>query len=129
VECLDQLNGGGWGCIYSLQPLPNHCSFSTDRGRSAPLVRTVRPSTSTTEIARSAVTTTSTVIVHLICRQMSDKVVADGPVVHLGQSARTLKCIYRTRHLLVFQRPNGPCLRPDSPRVVSDGAPFSSDGP
>jgi hypothetical protein len=23
VECLDVLNGGGWGCIYSHQPLPN----------------------------------------------------------------------------------------------------------
>jgi hypothetical protein len=51
LECLDEVNGGGWGCIYSPQPLPSHCSFSADRGRSAPLVRTVRPCTSTTEIA------------------------------------------------------------------------------
>jgi hypothetical protein len=116
VECLDQVNGGGWGCIYSLQPLPSRCSFSADRGRSAPLVWTVRPYTSTTEITtvssngpwsgrsapwsgrsapahqqlksqRSAVTT----IVHLMCHQMSDKEVADGPVMHLGRAARTLK--------------------------------------
>jgi hypothetical protein len=51
LECLGELNGGGWGCIYSPQPLPSRCSFSIDRGRSAPMVRTVRPYTSTTEIA------------------------------------------------------------------------------
>jgi hypothetical protein len=45
------MNGGGWGCIYSPQPLPSRCFFSADRGRSAPLVRTIRPCTSTTEIA------------------------------------------------------------------------------
>jgi hypothetical protein len=39
----------------------------------------------------SVVTTISTAIVHLMCRQMSDKVVADGPVVHPGRSVRTLK--------------------------------------
>jgi hypothetical protein len=48
---LDEVNGGGCGCIYSLQPLPSRCSFSADRGWSAPLVWTVRPSTSTNEIA------------------------------------------------------------------------------
>jgi hypothetical protein len=42
------VNGGGWGCIYSLQPLSSRCSNPVDRGRSAPLVRTVRPCTSTT---------------------------------------------------------------------------------
>jgi hypothetical protein len=42
-------NGGGWGCIYSHQPLPSRCSNSANRGRSAPLVRTVRPCTSTAE--------------------------------------------------------------------------------
>jgi hypothetical protein len=30
-------------------------------------------------------------IEHLMCRRMLDKAVADGPVVHPGQSARTLK--------------------------------------
>jgi hypothetical protein len=44
------VNGGGWGCIYSPQPLPTRCSISANRGRSVPLVRTVRPSTSTTKI-------------------------------------------------------------------------------
>src|SRR5688572_24227778 len=51
LECLGEVNGGGWGCIYSPQPLPSHCSLSADRGRSAPHVRTVCPCTSTTEIA------------------------------------------------------------------------------
>jgi hypothetical protein len=47
---LDEVNGGGWGCIYSLQPLPSRCSLSADRGRYVPLVQTVRLYTSTTEI-------------------------------------------------------------------------------
>jgi hypothetical protein len=45
------VNGGGWGCIYSHQPLPSRFSNSADRGRSAPLVRTVRPWTSMAENA------------------------------------------------------------------------------
>jgi hypothetical protein len=40
---------------------------------------------------RSAVTAISTAIKHLMRRQMSDKAVADSPVVHPGRSARTLK--------------------------------------
>jgi hypothetical protein len=84
VECLDLVNGGDWGCIYSLQPLPSHCSFSAHRGRSAPAHQRLKSQ-------RSAVTAISTAIVHLMRRQMSDKVVANGPAVHHGQSARTLK--------------------------------------
>jgi hypothetical protein len=48
---LDEVNGGGWGCIYSHQPLPTHCSFSANRERSTPLVQTVLPCTTTDEIA------------------------------------------------------------------------------
>jgi hypothetical protein len=51
LECLSKVNGGGWGCIYSPQALPSRCSFSVDHGRYAPLVRTIRPYTSTAEIA------------------------------------------------------------------------------
>jgi hypothetical protein len=51
MECLDDMNGGGWGCIYSHQPLPSRCLLSVNRGRSGPLVRTVHPCTSTAEIA------------------------------------------------------------------------------
>jgi hypothetical protein len=47
---LGILNGGGWGCIYSPQPLPSHCFISANRGRSALLVRTVHPCTSMAKI-------------------------------------------------------------------------------
>jgi hypothetical protein len=84
VESLDEVNGGGWGCIYSLQPLPSRWSFSADRRRSAPAHQRLKSQ-------RSAVTAISTAIVHLMRRQMSDKAVADGLAVHPGWSARTLK--------------------------------------
>jgi hypothetical protein len=45
---LDELNGGGWGCIYSHQLLPSRCPRSATRGRFAPSVRTVCPYISTT---------------------------------------------------------------------------------
>jgi hypothetical protein len=78
------VNGGGWGCIYSLQPLPSHCSFSANRGWSAPAHQRLKSQ-------RSAVTAISTAIEHLMCHQMSDKAVADSPAVHPRRSARTLK--------------------------------------
>jgi hypothetical protein len=59
LECLGEVNGGGWGCIYSLQPLLSRCSLSADRRRSAPLVRAVRPCTSMAEIAWSRTMLTS----------------------------------------------------------------------
>jgi hypothetical protein len=43
---------------------------------------------------RLALTAISTAIEDLMCRQMSGKVVTDGPVVHPGWSARTLKMNY-----------------------------------
>jgi hypothetical protein len=43
---------------------------------------------------RSAVTTISMAIEHLMCRQMSGKAVVDDPVVHPGRSVRTLKMNY-----------------------------------
>ena len=67
------MNGGGWGCIYSHQPLPSRCSIllSADgprarSGRSAPVVQRLKTQ-------RSAVTAISTAILHLMRRQMSDK--------------------------------------------------------
>jgi hypothetical protein len=42
------------------------------------------------ESQRSAVTAISTAIEHLMCHQMSDKTVVDGPVVHPRRSTRTL---------------------------------------
>jgi hypothetical protein len=53
-------------------------------GRSAPAHQRLK-------LQRSAVTAISTTIDHLMCRHMSDKAIADGLVVHPGQSARTLK--------------------------------------
>jgi hypothetical protein len=48
--CLDEVNGGGWSCIYSQQPLPSHCPLSANHRRSTLLAQTVRPCTSTAEI-------------------------------------------------------------------------------
>jgi hypothetical protein len=63
------VNGGGWGCIYSHQPLPSRCSILPTAdgppawsGRSAPVDQRLKTQ-------RSAVTA----ILHLMCRQMSDK--------------------------------------------------------
>jgi hypothetical protein len=70
---LDIVNGGGWGCIYSHQPLPSRCSILPTAdgppawsGRSAPVDQRLKTQ-------RSAVTAISTAILHLMCRQMSDK--------------------------------------------------------
>jgi hypothetical protein len=112
LECLDEVNGGGWGCIYSPQPLPSRCSFSVDRGRSAPLVRTVRPCTSTATMHH----------------QMSNK----GSRGRSGRAPRTVRedsIIHFTEPVTfgfsVLRRPDGPRLRPNGPRLVSDGACFS----
>jgi hypothetical protein len=51
-----------------------------------------------------------------MCRQMSDKAIADGPVVHPGRSARTLKIHFTEPVTFGFS---------DGPRLVSDGARFS----
>jgi hypothetical protein len=67
------VNGGGWGCIYSHQPLPSRCSILSTAdgppawsGRSAPVDQRLK-------MQRSAVTAISTVILHLMRRHMSDK--------------------------------------------------------
>jgi hypothetical protein len=67
------VNGGGWGCIYSHQPLPSRYSIllSADgppawSGRSAPVDQRLKTQ-------RSAVTAISTAILHLMRRQMSEK--------------------------------------------------------
>jgi hypothetical protein len=67
------VNGGGWGCIYSHQPLPSCCSIllSADgprarSGRSALVDQRLK-------MQRSAVTAISTAILHLMRRQMSDR--------------------------------------------------------
>jgi hypothetical protein len=67
------VNGGGWGCIYSHQPLPSRCSILLNAdgppswsGWSAPVDQRLKTQ-------RSAVMSISTAILHLMRRQMSDK--------------------------------------------------------
>jgi hypothetical protein len=63
-----EVNGGGWGCIYSHQPLPSRCSIPPTAdgppswsGRSAPVDQRLKTQ-------RSAVTAISTAILHLMRR-------------------------------------------------------------
>jgi hypothetical protein len=96
------VNGGGWGCIYSLQPLPSRCFISANRGRFVPLVRMVRPAHQRLKSQRSIVTAISMAIEHLMRHQMSDKAVADGPAVHPRRSVRTLKMNFTEPVTFVF---------------------------
>jgi hypothetical protein len=103
LECLGEVNGGGWGCIYSPQPLPSHCPLSAHRGRSAPLVRTVRPCTSTTEIA--TVSSNDYINSYYALNASSD--VRYGSRRRSDRAPRTVRedaynSIYRTCHLRVF---------------------------
>ena len=90
------LNGGGWGCIYSHQPLPSRWTIllSADgprarSGRSAPVDQRLK-------MQRSAVTAISTAILHLMRRQMSDRAsrgrsgraprtVREAPIIHFSE--------------------------------------------
>jgi hypothetical protein len=84
---LGEVNGGGWGCIYSPQPLPSRCSFLPTADGPRPWSGRSTPTHQWLKSQRSAVTA----IKHLVRCQMSDKAVADGPVVHPRRSTRTLK--------------------------------------
>ena len=97
LENLDEVNGGGWGCIYSHQPLPSRCSIllSADgprarSGRSAPVDQRLK-------MQRSAVTAISTAILHLMRRQMSDK-------VRRGRSGRAPRTV-RADAIIHFSEP------------------------
>jgi len=94
---LDVLNGGGWGCIYSHQPLPSRYSIllSADgpparSGRSAPVDQRLK-------MQRSAVTAISTAILHLMRRQMSDR-------ASRGRSARLVRTV-REAAIIHFSEP------------------------
>jgi hypothetical protein len=59
---------------------------------------------------------------------MSDKAVADGPIVHPGQSVRTLKMQFSvpiTSGFFWFFYADGSRLRLEGPRLVLDSARFS----
>jgi hypothetical protein len=103
LKCSDEVNGGGWGCIYSPQPLPSRCSLSADRGMSAPLVRTVRPYTSTAE---NAMVSSNGYINGYIAFNVSSDV-RYGSRRRSGRAPRTVRedaynSFYRTRYLVVF---------------------------
>jgi hypothetical protein len=121
---LVEVNRGGWGCIYSHQPLPSRCSILPGAngppawsGRSAPVDQRLKTQ-------RSAVTTISTAILHLMRRQMSDK-------ASRGRSGRAPRTV-REDAIIHFSEPVTfgfflvPHL-PDGPREVSDGPCFSSE--
>jgi hypothetical protein len=85
------VNGGGWGCIYSHQPLPSCCSILLTAdgplawsGRSVPVDQRLKTQ-------RSAVTAISTAILHLMRSQMSDKAsraprtVREAAIIHFSE--------------------------------------------
>ena len=94
---MDEVNGGGWGCIYSHQPLPSRWAIllSADgprarSGRSAPVDQRLK-------MQRSAVTAISTAILHLMRRQMSDR-------ASRGRSARLVRTV-REAAIIHFSEP------------------------
>jgi hypothetical protein len=100
---LDGLNGGGWGCIYSHQPLPSRCPLSANLRRSTPLVWTARSCTSTTEIA--AVSSNGYINGYSALNASSD--VRHNSRGWSGCAPRTVledakNAFNRTRHLRVF---------------------------
>jgi hypothetical protein len=97
IGILGKVNGGGWGCIYSHQPLPSRYTIllSADgprarSGRSAPVDQRLK-------MQRSAVTAISTAILHLMRRQMSDK-------SSRGRSARLARTV-REASIIHFSEP------------------------
>jgi hypothetical protein len=68
-----EVNGGGWGCIYSHQPLPS--CYSILLSADGPPARSgwSTPVDQRLKMQRSAVTAISTAILHLMHRQMSDR--------------------------------------------------------
>jgi hypothetical protein len=121
------VNGGGWGCTYSHQPLLSRCSILPTAdgppawsGRSAPVDQRLKTQ-------RPAVMAISTAILHLMRRQMSDKAsrgrsgraprtVREDAIIHFSEPV--------TFGFSVPHLPDGPRLRPDGPREVSDGPCF-----
>jgi hypothetical protein len=67
------VNGGGWGCIYSHQPLSSRCSILPTADGPPAWSRQSAPVDQRLKTQRSAVMAISTAILHLMRRQMSDK--------------------------------------------------------
>jgi hypothetical protein len=123
---LGWLNGGGWGCIYSHQPLPSRCLLSANRGWSVPLVQTVRPYTSTTEIA--TVSSNGYINDYKCIKCIARCQIKQSRTVwSCTPNGLRGKCILPNPSPLgffVFQRADGPRLGPDGPSLVPDGALF-----
>jgi hypothetical protein len=86
------VNGGGWGCIYSHQPLPSRCTFLPTADDPRPWSGRSAPADQRLKTQRSAVTA----ILHLMRRQMSDKAsrgrsgraprtVREDAIIHLAE--------------------------------------------
>ena len=93
---MDEVNGGGWGCIYSHQPLPSRWAIllSADGppswcGRSVPVDQRLKTQ-------RSAVTAISTAILHLMRCQMSDK-------ASRGRSGRAPRTVHEDAIINFFE--------------------------
>jgi hypothetical protein len=120
------VNGGGWGCIYSPQPLTSCCPLSANRGWSALLVRTVRPYTSTTEIptvsSNDYINGYNALNVSSDVRKRQSRTIRsctpDGPRGRYNS-------FYRTCHLRVFRFYADRTVRAWSRTVLA----FPSDGP
>ena len=126
---MGEVNGGGWSCIYSHQPLPSRCTFLPTADGPRPWSGWSAPADQRLKTQRSAVTAISTAILHLMRRQMSDK-------ASRGRSGRAPRTV-REDAIIHFSNPSpsgfsvpylsdGPRLRPYGPREVTDGPCFSS---
>jgi hypothetical protein len=99
-----EVNGGGWGCIYSHQPLPSRYSILLSADGPARQVRTVRPCRSTAE--KATVSSNGYINGYIAFNASSD--------VRQTQSRTVRSCtpdgprgrynsFFRTRHLRVFR--------------------------
>jgi hypothetical protein len=91
VECLDEVNGGGWDVFIASNHFLVVASFLPTVDGLRPWSGQSTPAHQWLKSQGSAVTAISMAIEHLMRRKRSDKAVANSPVVHPGRSARTLK--------------------------------------
>jgi hypothetical protein len=91
VECLGEVNGGGWGLFIASNHFLAVAPFLPTADGPRPWSERSAPAHQRLKSQWSAVTAISMAIEHLMHRQMSDKAVPDGPVVHPERSTRMLK--------------------------------------
>jgi hypothetical protein len=91
VECLSEVNGGGWVVFLASNHFLGVAPFLPTADGPRPWSGRSASAHQRLKSQRSAIMAISTAIEHLMRRQMSDKAVAEGLVVHPGRSARTLK--------------------------------------